>query len=228
MCLWASRASNIAWQNTQIISRTPLDFICIGTLQRQVEQMIRETACSTIPFWAEWHVRLLDLNVVGTAQRFGRYGGLFMTKQMSRDRVSLRNFQACDEFQRDANAAVCAHASSEQLFRQPGGLLRSYRNHVSGYIQLLRHIAGNSHYKAMPHPVPKSHSTLRRRYSTLTQVCSYRRSSVQSNIEKRLAPHVGHLYTLILTDIIKRWQQLKGKQAILCTGTDEHGLKVCF
>jgi methionyl-tRNA synthetase len=40
------------------------------------------------------------------------------------------------------------------------------------------------------------------------------------------APHVGHLYTMVLTDIIKRWQVLKGKQAILLTGTDEHGLKV--
>jgi methionyl-tRNA synthetase len=26
--------------------------------------------------------------------------------------------------------------------------------------------------------------------------------------------------------VLKRWQQLKGKKAILCTGTDEHGLKV--
>lgn len=40
------------------------------------------------------------------------------------------------------------------------------------------------------------------------------------------APHVGHLYTMVLTDIIKRWNTLKGKQAIMCTGTDEHGLKV--
>jgi methionyl-tRNA synthetase len=40
------------------------------------------------------------------------------------------------------------------------------------------------------------------------------------------APHVGHLYTMVLTDIIKRWQVLKGKQAIMLTGTDEHGLKV--
>jgi methionyl-tRNA synthetase len=40
------------------------------------------------------------------------------------------------------------------------------------------------------------------------------------------APHVGHLYTMVLTDIIKRWQVLKGKNALLLTGTDEHGLKV--
>lgn len=42
----------------------------------------------------------------------------------------------------------------------------------------------------------------------------------------RSAPHVGHLYTLVLTDILKRWQVLLGRKAILCTGTDEHGMKV--
>lgn len=31
---------------------------------------------------------------------------------------------------------------------------------------------------------------------------------------------------MVLTDILKRWRQLKGEKAILCTGTDEHGLKV--
>ena len=41
-----------------------------------------------------------------------------------------------------------------------------------------------------------------------------------------LAPHIGHLYTLVLSDILKRWQVLRGKKAILCTGTDEHGMKV--
>ncbi|KAF2749634.1 methionyl-tRNA synthetase-like protein [Sporormia fimetaria CBS 119925] len=40
------------------------------------------------------------------------------------------------------------------------------------------------------------------------------------------APHVGHLYTVIIADVIKRWQQLKGRKALLATGTDEHGLKV--
>lgn len=40
------------------------------------------------------------------------------------------------------------------------------------------------------------------------------------------APHVGHLYTMVLSDIMKRWHVLKGKKAILLTGTDEHGLKV--
>lgn len=40
------------------------------------------------------------------------------------------------------------------------------------------------------------------------------------------APHVGHMFTLILTDVLKRWQQLRNRKAILCTGTDEHGMKV--
>lgn len=42
-----------------------------------------------------------------------------------------------------------------------------------------------------------------------------------------IAPHVGHLYTTVLADVLKRWQHLKGNTAILCTGTDEHGMKVC-
>lgn len=31
---------------------------------------------------------------------------------------------------------------------------------------------------------------------------------------------------MVLADVLKRWQVLQGKQAILCTGTDEHGMKV--
>jgi methionyl-tRNA synthetase len=44
--------------------------------------------------------------------------------------------------------------------------------------------------------------------------------------DPHIAPHVGHLYTMVLTDILKRWQVLRGKRAILCTGTDEHGMKI--
>ncbi|KAL8734107.1 MAG: hypothetical protein Q9181_003296 [Wetmoreana brouardii] len=40
------------------------------------------------------------------------------------------------------------------------------------------------------------------------------------------APHIGHLYTLVLTDVFKRFHALRGKKAILCTGTDEHGMKI--
>lgn len=34
------------------------------------------------------------------------------------------------------------------------------------------------------------------------------------------------MYTVVLADVLKRWQLLKGKRALLCTGTDEHGMKV--
>lgn len=41
------------------------------------------------------------------------------------------------------------------------------------------------------------------------------------------APHVGHLYTMVLADILKRWRVLLGEDdAQLLTGTDEHGMKV--
>jgi methionyl-tRNA synthetase len=40
------------------------------------------------------------------------------------------------------------------------------------------------------------------------------------------APHVGHLYSMVLADIIKRHSLLQGEKAILLTGTDEHGMKV--
>jgi methionyl-tRNA synthetase len=39
-------------------------------------------------------------------------------------------------------------------------------------------------------------------------------------------PHVGHMYSMVLADVFKRWWMLCGKQARLCTGTDEHGMKV--
>ena len=41
------------------------------------------------------------------------------------------------------------------------------------------------------------------------------------------APHVGHLYTLVLTDILKRWRKVLGESdAQMLTGTDEHGIKI--
>lgn len=41
------------------------------------------------------------------------------------------------------------------------------------------------------------------------------------------APHVGHLYTMVIADILKRWRTLNGAtDAQLLTGTDEHGMKV--
>ncbi|ATY62368.1 Methionyl-tRNA synthetase [Cordyceps militaris] len=40
------------------------------------------------------------------------------------------------------------------------------------------------------------------------------------------APHIGHLYCTVLADVVKRWQQINGREAYLCTGTDEHGMKI--
>ncbi|KAI0403658.1 tRNA synthetases class I (M)-domain-containing protein [Xylaria palmicola] len=40
------------------------------------------------------------------------------------------------------------------------------------------------------------------------------------------SPHVGHLYSMLIADVLKRWELLKGREAIMSTGTDEHGMKV--
>ncbi len=40
------------------------------------------------------------------------------------------------------------------------------------------------------------------------------------------APHVGHAYTTIAADAIKRWKRMQGFDVILTTGTDEHGQKI--
>ncbi|KAI9471803.1 MAG: tRNA synthetases class I (M)-domain-containing protein [Benjaminiella poitrasii] len=39
-------------------------------------------------------------------------------------------------------------------------------------------------------------------------------------------PHIGHLYSTVLADIIRRNYILHGKEVIMSTGTDEHGLKI--
>jgi methionyl-tRNA synthetase len=40
------------------------------------------------------------------------------------------------------------------------------------------------------------------------------------------APHIGHTYTTIAADIIKRLKTMQGYEAYLTTGTDEHGQKI--
>jgi methionyl-tRNA synthetase len=40
------------------------------------------------------------------------------------------------------------------------------------------------------------------------------------------APHIGHAYTTMTADTIKRLKQMQGFDAILTTGTDEHGVNV--
>ncbi|MDE3197067.1 MAG: methionine--tRNA ligase [Acidobacteriota bacterium] len=40
------------------------------------------------------------------------------------------------------------------------------------------------------------------------------------------APHIGHTYTTLAADTIKRFRRMQGYDAVLTTGTDEHGQKV--
>ena len=40
------------------------------------------------------------------------------------------------------------------------------------------------------------------------------------------APHIGHSYEKIATDVMARFQRLQGKEVFFLTGTDEHGTKV--
>jgi len=39
-------------------------------------------------------------------------------------------------------------------------------------------------------------------------------------------PHVGHAYTTIAADVITRARRLRGEDAFLLTGTDEHGQNI--
>jgi methionyl-tRNA synthetase len=39
-------------------------------------------------------------------------------------------------------------------------------------------------------------------------------------------PHVGHAYEAITSDVIARFQRLRGRDVFFMTGTDEHGLKM--
>jgi methionyl-tRNA synthetase len=39
-------------------------------------------------------------------------------------------------------------------------------------------------------------------------------------------PHIGHAYTTIAADTLRRYQLLRGRDAYLVTGTDEHGAKM--
>ena len=40
------------------------------------------------------------------------------------------------------------------------------------------------------------------------------------------APHIGHAYTTIVADLIKRLKRMQGYEAVLTTGSDEHGVNV--
>ena len=39
-------------------------------------------------------------------------------------------------------------------------------------------------------------------------------------------PHIGHAYTTIVCDMLKKYQQIRGQEVFLLTGTDEHGQKI--
>lgn len=39
-------------------------------------------------------------------------------------------------------------------------------------------------------------------------------------------PHIGHAYTTLLADMLKRYQKLRGLEVFMLTGTDEHGQKI--
>ncbi|GKT40942.1 putative methylcrotonoyl-CoA carboxylase beta chain, mitochondrial [Colletotrichum spaethianum] len=64
------------------------------------------------------------------------------------------------------------------------------------------------------------------RQAILRDDADFLRQCISGLIEITVAPHVGHMYSMLLADVLKRWQVLKGRPAILCTGTDEHGSKV--
>lgn len=39
-------------------------------------------------------------------------------------------------------------------------------------------------------------------------------------------PHIGHAYTTVLADVLKRYKQLFGYKTFFTTGMDEHGQKI--
>ena len=39
-------------------------------------------------------------------------------------------------------------------------------------------------------------------------------------------PHIGHTYTTIVADVIRRLKKMQGFEALMLTGTDEHGTKI--
>ncbi|KAL2870877.1 methionine--tRNA ligase MSM1 [Aspergillus lucknowensis] len=66
-----------------------------------------------------------------------------------------------------------------------------------------------------------------RRYATTSGEASNKPYYVTTPIfYVNAAPHVGHFYTMVIGDVLKRWRTLTGdNKARLLTGTDEHGMK---
>lgn len=80
------------------------------------------------------------------------------------------------------------------------------------------------------HQITSSRTTSQLQFSIQTRV----RLSVTSisnpglSIDARVAPHIGHLYTLVIADIFARYNRLANpnRPVQFVTGTDEHGLKI--
>lgn len=77
-----------------------------------------------------------------------------------------------------------------------------------------------------------------KRFLLATPIVGRRYMSQTSNINKKpfyvttpifyvnAAPHLGHLYSMLLCDVRNRWETLNNRESLFTTGTDEHGLKV--
>ncbi|KAI8946213.1 tRNA synthetases class I (M)-domain-containing protein [Xylaria longipes] len=85
----------------------------------------------------------------------------------------------------------------------------------------------------------RAHRATRMRFSTSSKLSQQQQQEQQQQQQDdkpyyvttpifyvNASPHVGHLYSMLIADVLKRWQVLKGRQAYLSTGTDEHGMKV--
>lgn len=83
----------------------------------------------------------------------------------------------------------------------------------------------------VPYPLsPPSRTTSQLRFSTRTQVCFPPPPVFYPGLRfsARVAPHIGHLYTLVTADIFARYNRLANptRPVQFVTGTDEHGLKI--
>ena len=39
-------------------------------------------------------------------------------------------------------------------------------------------------------------------------------------------PHIGHTYTTVVADVLRRYKRMRGYDVVMTTGTDEHGVNV--
>jgi hypothetical protein len=156
---------------------------------------------------------------------------LRMTKQkrditcgINRDRVPNARYEAA---RHEAIAKGCGYEHSRGLLLQPADPLFGQLSSFLGSAECILRMKDSFPSRLLRCPRPRSLTTSPHPYFTSMPVCrsSYNHSFLQL-ADSLVAPHVGHLYTMVLADVLKRWQQLKGKDAILATGTDEHGLKV--